>query len=150
MALAMRGRARTSAVFSSREIVGRKAKRRPEGAIPWADSNTGSRRSLGAALPSSHPAAIIDMREHVTWARDRVTSAGSRGWSGHPARRSATPSRPSTSRGTSTPAPGGGLPPTKQAFTGRPATGDRPGSDTAGTSTVHDSLPRPRSPTQDE
>ena len=74
-------------------------------------------------------------------AREWVISAGSRGSSRHRARRSATPSRPSTSRSTSTPASDDNVPPSKQAFTGRPATGDRPGSGNVRSSMVSVVLP---------
>ena len=52
MARPMRSRARMSAMFSNREIVGCEARSRPEGAIPCAILNTGSERRLVASFPS--------------------------------------------------------------------------------------------------
>ncbi len=67
MARPMRSRARTSARFSSREIVGCDARGRPEGAIPCAILNTGSGPQAGGVV-----AVLVAGRDHQHAEADHV------------------------------------------------------------------------------
>jgi hypothetical protein len=124
----MRSRARVSGRFSRREMVDCEHRSRPDGRRSSAILNNGSRRRLVASLPSAYPAAIASRRKRMISARRCAVRSGSRGSAMQAASRSATPSRRSISRRTSTPPSDEREPPSKRATMSFSATGDRPGS----------------------